>query len=118
MHTIPSISRARLRSGRVMFYAAPALAAALLSGQAFAQNPPPVTAPPVHAQAEPCKTCGHVESVVAVQREGETRGIAGSRVTPGMAVGGVVGGLLGNQIGSGGGRTATTVLGAAGGAYA
>jgi len=59
-----------------------------------------------------------VESVVRVQRPGQTRGIAGSPVTPGMAIGGVVGGLLGNQVGHGGGRTAATVVGAAGGAYA
>jgi outer membrane lipoprotein SlyB len=32
--------------------------------------------------------------------------------------GGVLGGVLGNQVGGGNGRTAMTVLGAAGGAYA
>jgi uncharacterized protein YcfJ len=36
----------------------------------------------------------------------------------GTVIGGVAGGLLGSTIGSGSGRTAATVLGAAGGAYA
>jgi outer membrane lipoprotein SlyB len=74
--------------------------------------------PQVYAQAAPCRHCGVVESVVAVQRQGQPRGIAGTAVTPGMAIGGVVGGLVGNQVGHGGGRAAATVLGAAGGAYA
>ena len=59
-----------------------------------------------------------VQSVTVVQRQGQPRGIAGTQVTPGMAIGGVVGGVLGNQVGHGNGRAAATVLGAAGGAYA
>jgi len=39
-------------------------------------------------------------------------------IGPGAIVGAVVGGIVGNQIGKGGGNTAATVLGAAGGAYA
>jgi outer membrane lipoprotein SlyB len=79
----------------------------------------PAAAPPAAvAQAEPCRNCGVVESVVRVQRPGQTKGIAGTPVTPGMAIGGAVGGLVGNQFGHGSGRTATTLLGAAGGAYA
>jgi outer membrane lipoprotein SlyB len=69
------------------------------------------------AQTE-CRNCGTVESVEKVQRTGPVNGIAGTQVTPGMAIGGVVGGLLGNQIGHGNGRAAATVVGAAGGAYA
>ncbi|MGZ5786877.1 MAG: glycine zipper 2TM domain-containing protein, partial [Ramlibacter sp.] len=101
-------------------FTATALAAALIGGNAHAQAPAaPVTAPPINAAPqEVCRNCGVVESVTTVQREGKTRGIAGTKVTPGMAIGGVVGGVLGNQIGSGNGRAATTVLGAAGGAYA
>jgi outer membrane lipoprotein SlyB len=94
---------------------------ALAAGWAQAAKvaPGPAARPPaVIAQEPPCRNCGVVESVVRVQRPGETKGIAGSPVTPGMAVGGVVGGLVGNQFGHGGGRTATTLLGAAGGAYA
>lgn len=70
------------------------------------------------AQASGCRNCGVVQSVEAVQRRGQPRGMAGTQVTPGMAIGGVVGGLLGNQVGHGNGRAAATVLGAAGGAYA
>jgi len=101
--------------------AASALIASAISGNAYAQTAPaaPVTAPPVNAAPhEVCRNCGVVESVSTVSRVGQTRGIAGTKVTPGMAIGGVVGGVLGNQIGSGNGRAATTVLGAAGGAYA
>ena len=36
----------------------------------------------------------------------------------GTVAGGVLGGVLGNQVGGGNGKTAMTVLGAAGGAYA
>jgi outer membrane lipoprotein SlyB len=97
------------------------VAAGLAAGWAQAANVAPGAAvrPPVAvAQGEPCRNCGVVESVVRVQRPGDTKGIAGSPVTPGMAIGGVVGGLLGNQIGHGTGRTAATLVGAAGGAYA
>jgi outer membrane lipoprotein SlyB len=41
-----------------------------------------------------------------------------SGIGAGAIVGAVVGGVLGNQVGKGDGRTAATVLGAAGGAYA
>ncbi|WP_395687567.1 glycine zipper 2TM domain-containing protein [Caenimonas koreensis] len=70
------------------------------------------------AQGNDCNNCGTVQSVKAVQRNGGTNGIAGTQVTPGMAIGGVVGGLLGNQVGHGNGRAAATVVGVAGGAYA
>ena len=70
-----------------------------------------------HAQDD-CHNCGTVVSVNTVQRNGQANGIAGTQVTPGMAIGGVVGGLLGNQVGHGNGRAAATVAGAAGGAYA
>ncbi len=65
-----------------------------------------------------CYNCGTVQSVSQVKRGESAQGIGGTRVTPGMAIGGVVGGLVGNQIGHGNGRTAATVVGAAGGAYA
>lgn len=85
-----------------------------------------VASPGAHAQAHTatvvaqadCRNCGTVESVSPVQRSGRANGIAGTQVTPGMAIGGVVGGLLGNQVGHGNGRAAATVVGAAGGAYA
>jgi outer membrane lipoprotein SlyB len=97
--------------------AAAAVVASVIGGNAYAQtsNGAPVTAPPVNAappaasrHVETCRNCGVVESVSTVSRVAKTRGIGGTGVTPGMAIGGVVGGLVGNQIGHG----------AAGGAYA
>jgi outer membrane lipoprotein SlyB len=58
-----------------------------------------------------CATCGRVESVNAVQQQGQGSGL-------GAVAGGVLGGVLGNQVGKGNGRTAMTVLGAVGGGYA
>jgi outer membrane lipoprotein SlyB len=95
-------------------FAAGVVAAGLAT--AFAQSPQ--QAPARVAQADACRSCGVVQSVQQVQRTEKTKGIAGTPVTPGMAIGGVVGGVVGNQIGSGSGRGAATVLGAAGGAYA
>jgi len=65
-----------------------------------------------------CANCGVVESTEAVQHAEKSKGIAGTPVTPGMAIGGVLGGVLGHQIGHGAGNTAATVAGAAGGAFA
>ncbi|MBX3653666.1 MAG: glycine zipper 2TM domain-containing protein [Ramlibacter sp.] len=76
-------------------------------------------APQRHAAATPvCKTCGVVESVAAIQHQGQVNGIGNSGIGVGAVAGGLVGGLLGNQVGGGSGKTAATVLGAAGGAYA
>jgi outer membrane lipoprotein SlyB len=69
----------------------------------YAQQPAP--------QPAYCSTCGTVVAVSAVRQEGHGTGIG--------AVGGAVaGGLVGNQFGSGGGRTAMTLLGAVGGGFA
>lgn len=67
-----------------------------------------------------CADCGTVEAVTPVQRQGEVNGVAVGNTTIGLGTvaGGVVGGLLGNQVGGGSGKTAMTVLGAAGGAFA
>jgi len=67
-----------------------------------------------------CADCGTVEAVTAVQRQGEVNGVAVGNTTVGLGTvaGGVIGGLLGNQVGGGNGKTAMTVLGVAGGAYA
>lgn len=67
-----------------------------------------------------CATCGTVESSVAVQRQGKVNGVDVGNTTIGIGTvaGGVLGGVLGNQVGGGNGKTALTVLGAAGGAYA
>jgi outer membrane lipoprotein SlyB len=55
---------------------------------------------------------GVVQSMDLVRQQGS------GGVGTGAIVGAVVGGVLGNQVGKGDGRTAATVLGAAGGAYA
>jgi outer membrane lipoprotein SlyB len=63
------------------------------------------------AQSE-CKNCGSVDRVEQVaEQEGASRWVA-------PVVGGVAGGLVGSLFGGGSGKTAMTVLGAAGGAYA
>lgn len=69
--------------------------------------PPPAvysTAPPV------CNSCGVIEAVRTVAREGEGSGL-------GAVAGGVVGGLLGNGVGQGRGRDVATVAGLVGGAF-
>lgn len=67
-----------------------------------------------------CASCGSVESVTAVQRQGQVNGVNVGNTTVGIGTvaGGLLGGLLGNQVGGGSGRTAATVLGVAGGAFA
>lgn len=68
----------------------------------------PVAAAPAKAV---CASCGTVEAVTPITREGKGSGV-------GIVAGGVLGAVVGNQIGSGNGRTAATVLGAAGGGWA
>jgi outer membrane lipoprotein SlyB len=82
------------------------------SGQpSYGGQQQPYSAPQPQPQAAACASCGTVESVVAIRRQGHGTGIG--------AVGGAVaGGLLGNQFGAGTGRTAMTVLGAVGGGFA
>lgn len=78
------------------------------------QRAPAQVAQPSHAAAPHaaiCASCGTVESVQAVQEKGEGTGL-------GVAGGAVAGGLLGHQVGGGKGKTAMTVLGAVGGAFA
>ncbi|MBW8722802.1 MAG: glycine zipper 2TM domain-containing protein [Polaromonas sp.] len=80
-------------------------------------------AAPVVAQssrANVCAACGTVEAVTPVQRQGKVNGVDVGNTTVGLGTvaGGVVGGLLGNQMGGGNGKTAMTVLGVAGGAFA
>ncbi|MES2412155.1 MAG: glycine zipper 2TM domain-containing protein [Pseudomonadota bacterium] len=72
------------------------------------------------AAANVCASCGTVEAVTAVQRQGQVNGVAVGNQTIGIGTvaGGLLGGIVGNQLGDGGGKTAMTVLGAAGGAYA
>jgi len=58
-----------------------------------------------------CNDCGVVQSVNAIDTEGDGSGL-------GVIAGGVVGGVLGNQVGGGTGRDLVTIAGALGGAYA
>ncbi len=59
---------------------------------------------------------GVVQSIDLIRAD--NAGIAGSGIGVGAIAGAVVGGLVGSQVGGGSGKTAATVLGAAGGAYA
>lgn len=59
---------------------------------------------------------GVVQSIELVKQDNS--GIVGSGIGVGTIVGAVVGGVVGNQVGGGRGKTAATVIGAAGGAYA
>lgn len=68
------------------------------------------TSRPTGRAAVACATCGVVESVRVVQRQGPGTGL-------GAVAGGVLGAVVGNQFGRGNGRAAMTVLGAGGGAY-
>jgi outer membrane lipoprotein SlyB len=63
------------------------------------------------ASAADCDNCGKVTAIKTVKVKGKGSG-------GGAVAGGVVGGVVGHQFGSGSGRTAMTILGAAGGAYA
>ena len=76
-----------------------------------AQAPQWNAAPMETTRAAICASCGTVESVQAVQEKGEGSGL-------GVAGGAIAGGLLGHQAGGGNGKTALTVLGAVGGAFA
>jgi outer membrane lipoprotein SlyB len=72
---------------------------------AYDQRPAPV------AQAPVCRSCGHVESVQAIQHAVKPSGV-------GIAAGAVLGGVLGHQVGHGNGNTLATVAGAVGGGFA
>ena len=56
---------------------------------------------------------GVVQSIALVPQSNP-----GTNIGAGAIAGALVGGILGNQVGGGSGKTAATVLGAAGGAYA
>lgn len=93
------------------------LAAAKPAAAAPAKHTP---APTTVARSNVCADCGTVEAVTAVQRQGKVNGVEVGNTTIGLGTvaGGVIGGLLGHEVGGGSGKTAMTVLGAAGGAYA
>ena len=80
----------------------------------------PTPAVVAKAPVAACAACGTVQSVTAVERQGQVNGVPVGDTTIGLGTvaGGVIGGLLGHQVGNGNGKTVATVLGAAGGAYA
>jgi outer membrane lipoprotein SlyB len=107
MHPISTILRRLSFAGAIAAAAVASLAPLASHAQGAASG-----------TVQACRNCGTVVSVTQVQRTGQAQGMAGTPVTPGMAIGGVVGALVGNQVGHGNGRAAATVVGAAGGAYA
>ena len=124
------VNKSDAQSGGTSGYAATTQSAPTKEAPAVVRAPATaLQRAPVVAQADPrlpapravsCATCGTVESSVAVQRQGKVNGVAVGDTTIGIGTvaGGVLGGVLGNQVGGGNGKTAMTVLGAAGGAYA
>lgn len=95
--------------------------AATSSKPVAVNNTPRASTTPVQvAKANVCASCGTVESVTAETRQGQVNGVAVGNQTIGIGTvaGGLLGGIVGNQMGNGNGKTAMTVLGAAGGAYA
>ncbi len=79
-----------------------ALAASLLAG---------CETQPAFQVSQPSSRIGTVESI-------RSQTVQNNNATLGALGGALVGGILGNQVGQGSGRTAATVVGAAGGAYA
>lgn len=66
---------------------------------------------PIQVAQPVCMSCGTVESVREVATQGQGTGL-------GAVAGGVTGAIIGKQFGHGSGKTAMTILGAAGGAFA
>jgi outer membrane lipoprotein SlyB len=85
----------------------------------YGANNYPVTSTPSGTYSQPYSQpvaaveYGRVTNVSLVS--GQARAPRGNAVA-GAVIGGIIGGLLGNQVGGGTGKTAATVLGAAGGA--
>ena len=77
-----------------------------INGTQYAQAAPVTQAAPI------CLQCGVVESIDVTKVASTDPAVLGT------VAGGVLGALVGHQIGNGNGRTAMTVVGAAGGAYA
>ncbi len=105
----------RTRSVSVAIVAATALVLGACSTQpnsTASTSSYPSTSYPTTSGSNVNAQYGVVQSIERVQ--GEAR----SGVGAGAIAGAVIGGVLGNQVGGGSGKTAATVLGAAGGAYA
>jgi outer membrane lipoprotein SlyB len=90
-------------------YAHSASAAAQTAGGAADGEGGSQAASPVAAAA--CRDCGTVLSIQQVETRGSGTGV-------GAVAGGLAGAFLGNGMGRGNGRTAMTLIGGVGGAYA
>ncbi len=94
-------------------------ASTLVTGCANYDSRPTSSSYPSSTSSYPSSTSssyasyGVIEEIDTIH---ENTGIGGSGIGVGAVIGGVVGGVLGNQVGSGKGKTAATVVGAAGGA--
>lgn len=78
----------------------------------------PATTQPAGAQTTQIYAgYGVVHSIQRVSQPPLVTGDGGSRMGLGTVAGAVVGGLAGSQVGGGSGKTAATLIGAAGGAY-
>jgi len=79
----------------------------------FAQNNPSAQTENMAPRAQPvvsvCRTCGTIDSINTIVKQGEGSGA-------GAVLGGVLGGVLGHQVGNGRGKDLATVAGAVGGA--
>ncbi len=97
------------------------LAAVLMLGACANQTAPAMTsgAEPAYPQAVGSANVyagyGVVQAIELVPQA--QAGVAGSSIGAGTIAGAVVGGIVGSQVGEGQGKTAATLLGAAGGAY-
>jgi outer membrane lipoprotein SlyB len=78
------------------------------SGAEMRAEPRPA---PMRLAQPACTSCGTVESVREVATQGQGTGL-------GAVAGGITGAVIGKQFGHGSGKTAMTILGAAGGAFA
>jgi outer membrane lipoprotein SlyB len=78
------------------------------SGAEMRTEPRPA---PMRVAQPVCLSCGTVESVREVATQGQGTGL-------GAVAGGITGAVIGKQFGHGSGKTAMTILGAAGGAFA
>lgn len=112
-----SVPRAVWIGGGLLCLVTAGLAGALVSRSVDSTPAAPAATVVAEAKVAPaaaapsCPNCGVVESVTAVKQKGQGTGL-------GAVTGGVLGGVVGNQFGSGGGKTAMTVLGAVGGGVA
>ena len=87
----------------------------LLTACADTRPYPSTSSNPSSSSSSSYASYGVIEEIDTIR---DNDGIAGTGIGAGAVIGGVVGGVVGSQVGSGKGKTAATVIGAAGGAIA